>query len=171
MNDINIPTERERQTASECAPRTALFAGSFDPFTTGHQSIVDRGLKIFDSIVIGIGVNAQKRGWQPVAERRAAIERLYGHDSRVSVMEFDCLTTEAAKKCGAEFLLRGVRSVADFEYERTLADINRNLSGIETVLIYALPSLASVSSSVVRELASYGADISAYLPVPASGKQ
>ena len=77
MNDINIPTERERHTASECAPRTALFAGSFDPFTTGHQSIVDRGLKIFDRIVIGIGVNAQKLGWQPVAERRAAIERLY----------------------------------------------------------------------------------------------
>ena len=167
MNDTDRSTEKERQTASACAPRTALFAGSFDPFTTGHQSIVDRGLKIFDSMVIGSGVNAQKR----VAERRAAIERLYAHDSRVSVMEFDCLTTEAAKKCGAEFLLRGVRSVADFEYERTLADINRNLSGIETVLIYALPSLASVSSSVVRELASYGADISAYLPVPASGKQ
>ncbi len=103
MNDTDRSTEKERQTASACAPRTALFAGSFAPFTTGHQSIVDRGLKIFDRIVIGIGVNAQKCGWQPVAERRAAIERLYGHDSRVSVMEFDCLTTEAAKKCGAEF--------------------------------------------------------------------
>lgn len=146
-------------------PRTAFFAGSFDPFTIGHQSIVDRGLEIFDRIVIGIGTNAGKKGWLPVAERKSAIEHLYAGDNRVKVIEFDCLTTEAAHREGARFLLRGVRSVTDFEYERTLADINRNISGIETVLIYALPCYASVSSSVVRELASYGADIRPYMPV------
>ena len=79
-------------------------------------------------------------------------------------MTFNGLTVDAAHQCGARFLLRGVRSVADFEYERQLADINRNLSGLESVLIYALPSLASVSSSVVRELASYGTDVTPYLP-------
>ncbi len=164
MNDISTQNDQSRHTHQEAGVRTALFAGSFDPFTIGHQSIVDRGLEIFDKIIIGIGINAKKPGWQSPSERRAQIERLYSHDKRVEVMEFDCLTTEAARRCGARFLLRGVRSVADFEYERTLADINRNLSGIETVLIYALPSLSSVSSSMVRELASYGADISAYLP-------
>ena len=79
-------------------------------------------------------------------------------------MTFDCLTVDAARREGAQFLLRGVRSVADFEYERQLADINRNISGIESVLIYALPELASVSSSMVRELAAYGVDVSEYLP-------
>jgi len=164
VNDIISENATERENIIE--PRTALFAGSFDPFTIGHQSIVDRGLEIFDRIIIGIGVNAQKKGWQPMAERRTAIEQLYSHENRVSVIEFDSLTTDTARLCGAKFLLRGVRSVTDFEYERTLADINRNLSGIETVLIYALPSLAHISSSMVRELASYGADISKYLPVP-----
>ena len=144
--------------------RTALFAGSFDPFTVGHESIVARGLEIFDRIVIGVGVNAQKRAWMTPEERVSAIRELYAGEPRVSVMQFGGLTAQAAAECGARFLLRGVRSVADFEYERTLADINRNISGIESVLIYALPQFASVSSSVVRELASYGADISAYLP-------
>ncbi len=96
-------------------PRIALFAGSFDPFTIGHQSIVDRGLEIFDRIIIGIGTNAEKKGWLPVSERRSAIERLYATDSRVEVIEFNCLTTEAAHRVGARFLLRGVRSVIDFE--------------------------------------------------------
>ena len=109
--------------------RIALFAGSFDPFTIGHKSIVDRALPLFDEVVT-----------------------------------FDGLTVDAARREGAQFLLRGVRSVVDFEYERQLADINRNISGIESVLIYALPELASVSSSMVRELAGYGVDVSEYLP-------
>lgn len=159
---MNTHTDRQARRA----PRIALFAGSFDPFTVGHHSIVERGLEIFDEIIIGIGINAQKRGWMPVAERRAAIEKLYRGEPRVKVIEFDCLTAEAARRNGARFLLRGVRSTADFEYERTLADINRNISGIESVLIYALPCFASVSSSVVRELASYGADITPYIPQP-----
>lgn len=145
-------------------PRTALFAGSFDPFTIGHKSIVDRGLEIFDEIVIGIGVNSAKQPWLTPQQREDAIRKLYAAEPRVRVMQFSGLTVDAARRCGARFLLRGVRSVADFEYERQLADINRNLSGLESVLIYALPSLASVSSSVVRELASYGTDITPYLP-------
>lgn len=144
--------------------RIALFAGSFDPFTIGHKSIVDRGLEIFDGIVIGVGINQAKKPWLPVEKRVADIRRLYAGDPRVRVETFTGLTVEAALSFGARFLLRGVRTVADFEFERQLADINRNLSGIESVLIYALPSLASVSSSMVRELASYGVDITPYVP-------
>ena len=144
--------------------RTALFAGSFDPFTIGHKSIVDRGLEIFDEIVIGIGINMEKRGWMTPEERRAAIERVYSYEPRVRVITYTGLTVHTAAREGARFLLRGVRSVQDFEYERQLADINRNLSGLESVLIYALPRFASVSSSMVRELSHYGVDISPYLP-------
>lgn len=154
----NTPSEDLREK------RTAFFAGSFDPFTIGHKSIVDRSLSLFDEIVIGVGINAAKKGSADAAERVAAIERLYAGEPKVRVIQFDCLTVQAAARCGARWLLRGVRSVADFEYERTLADVNRNISGIESVLILAEPHLASVSSSVVRELASYGEDVSRFIP-------
>lgn len=153
-------------TSQKIQPRTALFAGSFDPFTIGHSSIVGRGLKIFDEIVIAIGVNSSKQPWMPLEKRLEAIRTLYRNDNRIRVESFTGLTVDAARTFGANFLLRGVRTVADFEYERQMADINRNLSGIESVLIYALPELASVSSSMVRELARYGVDISPYLPTP-----
>ncbi len=144
--------------------RMALFAGSFDPFTIGHKSIVDRGLQLFDGIVIAIGINPAKKPWQPLEQRIALLEKIYADDSRIKIATFSGLTVDAARRFGASFLLRGVRTVADFEYERQLADINRNLSGIESVLIYALPQLASLSSSAVRELASHGVDISPYVP-------
>ena len=144
--------------------RIALFAGSFDPFTIGHKSIVDRGLQLFDGIVIAIGINPAKKPWQPLEQRIALLEKIYADDSRIKIATFSGLTVDAARRFGASFLLRGVRTVADFEYERQLADINRNLSGIESVLIYALPQLASLSSSAVRELASHGVDISPYVP-------
>lgn len=144
--------------------KTALFAGSFDPFTLGHKSIADRGLEIFDRLVIGVGVNPSKQRWLPVEERLERIRRVYASDPRVEVISFTGLTAEAARAYGARFLLRGVRSVADFEFERQLADINRNISGLESVLIYALPEYASLSSSAVRELASYSVDIAPYIP-------
>ena len=144
--------------------RIALFAGSFDPFTIGHKSIVDRGLQLFDGIVIAIGINPAKKPWQPLEQRIALLEKIYADDSRIKIATFSGLTVDAARRFGASFLLRGVRTVADFEYERQLADITRNLSGIESVLIYALPQLASLSSSAVRELASHGVDISPYVP-------
>lgn len=144
--------------------RIALFAGSFDPFTIGHKSIVDRGLQLFDEIIIGIGINPAKKPWQSVEHRIESIGKIYAGEPRVKTATFTGLTVEAARSFDANFLLRGVRTVADFEYERQLADINRNLSGIESVLIYALPQLASLSSSAVRELASHGVDISPYVP-------
>lgn len=149
------------------AERVALFAGTFDPFTAGHASVVERALPLFDRIVIGVGVNAAKPGSEPAASRVEAIRALYASlpAGRVEVMEYtDCLTVELAARVGARWLLRGVRSVRDFEYERDIADLNRKLSGLETILLYTLPELAAVSSSAVRELRSYGVDITPFMP-------
>ena len=153
----------QKWTGSE--GRTAVFAGSFDPFTRGHDDIVRRGLELFDHIVIAIGVNASKPGAQTrAADSATAIRRLYADDPRVEVAVYTCLTVDFARSLGAQFLLRGVRSVKDFEYERDMADINRQLSGLETVILFSSPELSAVSSSVVRELAAYGHDVSAFLP-------
>ncbi len=144
--------------------RSAIFPGSFDSFTRGHMDIVERGLKIFDRIVIAVGINSSKKGGAPSAERvqsiRNAVKALPGAD----VIEYSGLTVDAAKECGACAILRGIRSVADFENERYLADLNRPISGIDTVMQCADPALAAVSSSAVRELRSYGHDVSRFLP-------
>lgn len=143
--------------------RTALFAGSFNPFTVGHKSIVDRILPLCDRVVIGIGINPDKPD-EGIEARTAAVESIYAGDPRVSVARYTGLTADFARKCGASFMVRGVRSVADFEYERNLADVNLRISGIETLLLPALPELACISSSMVRELASHGHDVSGFIP-------
>ena len=148
-----------------CNPqRRALFAGSFDPFTIGHASIVERALSLFDTVVVAVGVNATKSSATPAEERVAAIRRLYPQE-RVEVVAYQGeLTVDLARRLGCSHLLRGVRSVADFEYERNIADVNRRISGIDTVLLFALPEHAAISSSVVRELKSYNHDISSFIP-------
>ena len=144
--------------------RTLLLPGSFDPFTKGHADLVERGLLLFDSIVIAIGYNENKEGWIPVEERVRALKALYVHEPRVRVESYTGLTVDFAKQCGAMAILRGVRSVKDYEYEMQLADVNRQLTGIETLLLFANPQYSSVSSSVVRELAHFGKDIQSFLP-------
>lgn len=147
------------------SPRqVAFFAGSFDPFTIGHASIVERALKIFDIVVIGVGVNSLKTSAVEAERRALSIVRLYEQNPRVRISTYTGLTVDAAHEAGATCLLRGVRSVKDFEYERDLADINRQLSGLETVLLYSLPEYSAVSSSLVRELQAFGKDVSRYLP-------
>lgn len=148
------------QTSTATNERVAVFPGSFHPFTAGHADIVGRGLELFDRIIIAVGVNAAKAD-SGAAE---AIRRLYRADDRIEVVEYAGLTVDLARKRGVDFILRGVRSVKDFEYERDMAQINTQLSGIETVILFSRPELAAVSSSVVRELQSYGADVSAFLP-------
>lgn len=143
---------------------TILFPGSFNPFTVGHQSLVGRVLPLFDRVVIAVGVNSGKHGGTSVGERIAAIERLYASEPKVTVTSYDGLTVDACRREGARWMLRGVRSTIDFEYERNLADVNRRISGIETLLLFTLPEYAAVSSSVVRELESYGYDVSEFLP-------
>lgn len=140
--------------------------GSFDPFTIGHDSVVRRAVKLFDRLVIGVGVNESKRYMLSAEERVEAIRRLYSGDERISVEQYSDLTVDFARRMGAEFIVKGVRSVKDFEFERDQADINRRLTGIETVLLYAEPGMDCISSSVVRELTHFGRDCSMFLPKP-----
>ena len=144
--------------------KTALFPGSFDPFTIGHHDIVVRALAIFDEIIIAIGRNAQKPGHASPEERLQAIQQVFANEPRVRVHIYEGLTIDFAQQVGASCILRGVRSVQDFEYERQIADANKQLSGIDTVLLYTRPEYAHISSSLLRELQSYGRDITPYLP-------
>ncbi len=144
--------------------RLVLFPGSFDPFTLGHADIVRRALSLFDEIVIAVGYNEQKQGWLPVEERVAAIRKLYKDEPRVRVESYTGLTVTFARELGIGAIVRGVRTSSDFEYELQMADVNRRLTGIETLLLPASPELACLSSSVVRELAHFGHDVSQFLP-------
>ena len=144
--------------------RKAIFPGTFDPFTIGHFSVVKRALTFMDEVVIGIGVNEGKRTWFPVEKRLEMIRNLYADEPRIKVEAYEGLTVDFAKECGAQFIVRGIRTVRDFEYEETIADINRKLAGIETLLLFTEPDLTSISSTIVRELLQYGKDVSAFLP-------
>ena len=144
--------------------RVALFPGSFDPFTRGHESIVRRALPLFDEVVIAIGINMDKRGFMTIEQRKKWIESVFADEPRVRVVSYTGLTVDVARECGARFLLRGVRMIKDFETEMHMAEVNRQLSGIETILLYTLPELSHVSSSIVRELFRYGQDVSHMLP-------
>lgn len=142
----------------------AIFPGTFDPFTIGHYSVVRRALTFMDEIIIGIGINENKRTWFSTEKRIEMISELYRNEPRVRVEAYSDLTIDLAKRMEANFIVRGIRTVKDFEYEETIADINRQLAGIETILLFTEPELTSVSSSVVRELLSFGKDVSRFLP-------
>lgn len=141
-----------------------LFVGSFDPFTIGHDSIVRRALPLFDHIIIGVGVNERKKYMLDAEERVRRIKRLYADNPKIEVKAYSDLTIDFARREQATYIIKGVRSVKDFEYEREQADVNRLLSGVETIFLYAEPQLSSISSSMVRELQHFGRDISKFLP-------
>lgn len=144
--------------------RIALFPGTFDPFTIGHESLVTRGLELVDEIIISIGINEKKQTYYSLEKRLDAIRQLYKDDPRVKVMPYDSLTVDFAEQEGAGFILRGIRTVNDFEYEKSIADVNRKLSGIETFILFTEPEHTHISSSIVRELLRYGKDISQFVP-------
>lgn len=148
---------------------TVFFPGTFDPFTIGHQSIVKQALSFADRVHIGIGVNPEKKTMFTVEQRINYITHLYGKEDRVVVSQYTGLTTDfIAHEGNISCILRGVRSVKDFEYERQLADINRQLTGIETILLFPSPQYESISSSMVRELISYGKDVTPFVPLDLS---
>ena len=142
---------------------TGLFTGSFDPYTIGHDNILRRALPLFDKIVIGIGVNERKQYMLTADERLDNISKIYASEPKVEVKTYNDLTIDFAKRVGAQYIIKGVRSVKDFEYEREQADINRQLSGIETLLLYAEPQYANISSSLVRELRHFGRNADEFL--------
>ncbi len=144
--------------------KKAIFPGSFDPFTIGHYDIVMRGLKLFDEIIIGIGRNSTKKETFPIREREEAIQKIFKDEPRVRVMIYDCLTVDFAKQQEAQFILRGIRCVSDFEYERNMAEANKQLGDIETIILYTRPEYAHISSTLVRDLYSYNKDVSAFVP-------
>jgi pantetheine-phosphate adenylyltransferase len=144
--------------------KKAIFPGTFDPFTLGHHSVVKRTLTFMDEVIVGIGINEGKHCLLSVEKRVEMIQHLYADEPRVKVMAYSGLTVDFAQEHEAGFIVRGIRSVKDFEYEEGIADINKKLSGIETIFLFTEPELSSVSSSVVRELLHYGKDVSMFLP-------
>ena len=145
--------------------KTGIFVGSFNPFTIGHDSIVRRALPLFDRLVIGVvGDNVHKPDMPSAEERMQAIRDLYAGEERIEVKSYNGLAMDFAKQENAHFIVKGVRNAGDFEYEQWQADFNRRLGGIETILLYTEPELASVSSSALRELEHFGVDITPYLP-------
>lgn len=142
----------------------AIFPGTFDPFTIGHESVVRRALTFIDEIIIAIGINENKHALLSVEQRVQTLRNLYQNEPRIRVEAYDCLTIDFAQRMEANLIVRGIRTVKDFEYEETIADINRKLTGIETIMLFTEPQLTCVSSTIVRELMKYGKDVSRFLP-------
>ncbi|GHT55921.1 phosphopantetheine adenylyltransferase [Bacteroidia bacterium] len=144
--------------------KKAIFPGTFDPFTIGHLSIVERGLSLVDEIVVAIGINPNKQTYFSLEQRVEMITRLFEHNPCVTVQSYTDLTVDFAQKVGANFILRGIRSINDFENEKNIADINRQIAGIETFVLFTEPEYSHISSTIVRELLSYGKDVSGFVP-------
>ncbi len=147
------------------AKRIAIFPGSFDPFTKGHEDIVLRGLRIFDEIIIAIGNNSSKQRYIPIEDMVGKIEGTFAGNKQVKVHVYQGLTSIYAREAGAQYILRGLRNTTDFEYENTIAQANLSLnSDLETVFLITSPALAYISSSIVRDIHKYDGDVSAFLP-------
>lgn len=145
--------------------RTALFPGSFDPFTKGHEALVEAALKLFDEVVIAVGDNIAKRGLLSVENRVALISDCYKDEPRVKVTSYSCLTGDFARQVGAVAMIRGIRNTTDFNFERSVEATNRRLFPEITTLMLVTPDeYAHISSSIVRELHSFGHDVSDFLP-------
>jgi pantetheine-phosphate adenylyltransferase len=144
--------------------KRALFPGSFDPITLGHYDIIKRGIKLFDEVIIAIGVNADKKYMFSVEERQKFIEEAFKDQPKVRVITYEGLTIDFCKKVEAKFILRGLRNPADFEFEKAIAHTNRKLSKIETVFLLTAAKTSFISSSIVRDVIRNGGDYSVLVP-------
>ncbi len=145
--------------------RTALFPGSFDPFTAGHLNILRRALTMFDEVVVAVGINQDKRGFFDMPKRLQIINQATSGIPGVSVIQYDSLTIDLCRKLGIRHIVRGVRNMIDFETERSIADANRRLApDIETIIIPTAQEFAHISSSAVRDILKHGGDYSAFIP-------
>ena len=150
--------------------RRAIFPGSFDPITLGHVDIINRALPLFDEIIIAIGINADKKYMFSLKERVNFIKENYKNEPKVKVETYSGLTTDYCAKVRANFILRGLRNPADFEFEKAIAQTNRKLSEIETVFLLTSANTAFISSSIVRDVYRHGGDISKFVPKSVSKK-
>jgi len=145
--------------------RICLFPGTFDPVTLGHIDIINRALPLFDKLVVGIGRNVNKVPMFSEEQRLQWVKDIYKDQPKVDVVLYDGLTVNCCKRVGANFILRGIRYVNDFEYEKAIADMNRSIDGhIETVFLTCLPQFTSVASTLVRDVFKNGGDVSQFLP-------
>lgn len=144
--------------------KRAVFPGSFDPITLGHVDIIKRGVSFFDEIIIAIGINAAKKYMFSLEKRKHFLEQVFKDDATIKIMTYEGLTVNFCKSQNADFILRGLRNTADFEYEKSIAQANYKLAGIETVFLFSSPDISYISSSIVRDVLQNGGDASAMLP-------
>ena len=145
--------------------KTAIFPGSFAPFTVGHQSIVDRALPLFDKIIIAIGINGEKNQYFSIEERMKWIESVYKNNPKIEVKRYEGLTVDFCKKENANYILRGLRDSHDFKFEKNIAQMNKELyATIETIFIITPPEISHISSSIIRDIIKNGGDVSKFLP-------
>ncbi|MGI9138587.1 MAG: pantetheine-phosphate adenylyltransferase [Sediminibacterium sp.] len=145
--------------------RICLFPGTFDPVTLGHIDIIDRSLPLFDKVVVGIGINASKNPMFTAEQRKLWFDEIYKDQPKVEVAIYDGLTVKFCQSIGAQFILRGIRYVSDFEYEKTIADANRTMDrDIETIFLTGEPKYTSVASTIVRDILRNGGNASPFLP-------
>ena len=147
--------------------RICLFPGTFDPVTLGHTDIINRALPLFDKLFIGIGRNSNKTAMYSESQRLSWLKEIYKDEPKIGVLAYDGLTVNCCKAIGADFILRGIRYVNDFEYEKAIADMNRSLAhNVETIFLTCLPEFTSVASTLVRDVIKNGGDVSQFLPDP-----
>ncbi|MDB5197153.1 MAG: phosphopantetheine adenylyltransferase [Flaviaesturariibacter sp.] len=145
--------------------RTCLFPGTFDPVTFGHIDIVERAMNLFDKLYIGIGMNANKQPMFSAQQRSDWFKEIFRDNPKVDVVIYEGLTVDCCKRINANYILRGIRYVSDFEYEKAIADMNRTIDqGVETIFLTCLPQYTSVASTLVRDVLRYGGDISQFVP-------
>jgi len=145
--------------------RTCLFPGTFDPITKGHVDVIKRSVSLFDRLVIGIGINSSKTPMFSVEQRVAWIQEIFKNDSRIDVVGYEGLTVEYCKKIGAQYILRGIRYISDFEYEKAIADMNRMLTPeIETIFLTCSPEFSTISSTLVRDVIRNGGKVDLFVP-------
>lgn len=145
--------------------KIAIFPGSFDPITVGHESIVYRSLELFDKIIIAVGHNENKKAFFPLETRRSMIKDVFINNPKIEVTDYHDLTVDLCKRVGAKYIIRGLRTSADFEYERAIAQVNKAMyPEIESVFILTMPEHTSINSTIVREILRYGGNASKFLP-------
>jgi pantetheine-phosphate adenylyltransferase len=145
--------------------KIAVFPGSFDPLTRGHESILLRALQIFDEIIVALGENPEKKSFFPMKKRIEWLEKVFKNEPRISIQKYNGLTVDFCRKMNAGFILRGLRTSADFEFERTIGLMNKALNNdVETIFLLSLTEYAAISSSIVREIHKNGGDVSRFIP-------